>query len=665
MNSRFRAIFRSSVVGLLLTAVCGSLAEDVPHDLKKARQYWAFQPLRKPIPPQVENFAGTANPIDLFVRAGLEKAGLQSPPPASRRQLIRRIYFGVTGLPPTPETVEAFVNDPAPDADVRLVDRLLGSVHFGERWAQHWLDTVRFAETEGFEYDRHLPDAWRFRDYVIDAFNQDKPFDRFVTEQIAGDELTPTSRTLQAAAIFHRLGPVRRNAGNPDIAVSRNEVLTERTDVIGSAILGLTLNCARCHDHRLDPLTQKDYYRFQAYLAATEEDNILLAPENARKAYDKDYKVFRTKLKKLLTELFAAPADKRSQLKAQIKALEVKQPVVPPTIPSIRNDFTNRTAIHVLRRGVWELKGEPVGPRPPAVLVADGLPELPADHPTPRAELARWLTDSANPLTARVIVNRLWQHHFGQGLVKTPNDFGSHGDSPSHPELLDWLAAELVESGWSLKRVHRLILLSRTYQQSSRPIDPKLTDELDPENRLLSHFNRRRLSAEEIRDAMLQASGRLSTRVGGRSVIVPVDSGLVELLYNPEQWVVTQEVSEHDRRSVYLIAKRNLRLPFMETFDQPALQTSCGRRETSTHAPQALEMLNGDLANDLAKSLAERIRQSSGGNRAALIHQTFQLTTGRPPTAEEKVMSRNFLQQQPLSEFALALFNLNAFLYVE
>jgi hypothetical protein len=671
MGLPFQSIFRSPAINLVLASLAsgffGLAADDgrSPYDLKKARQYWAFQPIRKPAPPSADRTTRPANAIDLFIGSRLKKNGLQPAAPASREQLIRRVSFDLTGLPPTPDSIQAFVADRSPNAYARLVDRLLGSVHFGERWAQHWLDTVRFAESEGFEYDRHLPDAWRFRDYVIDSLNQDKPFDRFVMEQIAGDELAPQDATLQTAAIFHRLGPVRRNAGNPDIAVSRNEVLTERTDVLGPALLGLSVGCARCHDHRLDPISQKDYYRLQAYLAATEENNILLVPESVQTAYVKAAKDFKTKLKELRTQLFATTGEKRGQLEAQVRALEATQPTVPATIPSTRNDFEKRTAIHVLHRGDWDSKGAAVGPRPLSVLVDEGKSELAPDCSNPRTELARWLTAPTNPLTARVIVNRIWQHHFGRGLVKTPNDFGSHGDRPSHPELLDWLAADFIASGWSVKRLHRLILQSSTYRQSSDPADPGPVTRLDPENRLLSHFNRRRLSAEEIRDAMLQVAGRLTVRIGGRSVIVPVDSALVELLYNPEQWLVTQDASEHDRRSVYLIAKRNLRLPFMEAFDQPALQTSCGRRETSTHAPQALAMLNGELANALAQSFAQRLDHESFGNRTRLVERGFQLATGRLPTAKERGFAAEFLHQQPIGEFALALFNLNAFLYVE
>ena len=637
-----------------------------PYDMKKARAFWAFRPIANPAPPAVKDSNRIKNPIDQFVLARVEAAGLLPAGPASRAELIRRVSFDLTGLPPTPEDIKGFVDDDSTDAYPRLIEKLLGSVHFGERWAQHWLDTVRYAETEGFEYDRHLPDAWRFRDYVIDSINADKPFDQFITEQIAGDEIDPKDPALQTAVIFHRLGPVRRNAGNPDIALSRNEVLTERTDVIGATFLGLTVGCARCHDHRLDPISQKDYYRLQAYLAATHENDILLGPTGAKKAFEEKTRTIKAQLKKLRDQLGKTDDEQtQTRLKKKIAAIEKTQPPSPPTIPSIHNDFKTRTAIHVLKRGEWNLKGEPAGPRPLSILVDEAVPELPADCPNPRTQLARWLTDKKNPVTARVIVNRLWQHHFGTGLVKTPNDFGSHGDRPSHPELLDWLATQLIKNGWRMKPLHRLILLSNTYQQAARPSSSEAATELDPDNRLLSRFNRRRLSAEEIRDAMLHVSGRLSVRAGGKSVIVPVDAELIGLLYKPEQWQVTSDPTEHDRRSIYLIAKRNLRLPFMEAFDQPALTTSCGRRETSTHAPQALEMLNGTLANALAESFAKRLQNESSNEPDRIIERGFQLATGRVPTANEREYARGFLRDQPLREFALALFNLNAFLYVE
>jgi hypothetical protein len=494
--------------------------------------------------------------------------------------------------------------------------------------------------------------------------NRDKPFDRFLTEQIAGDEIAPDDVECQTASAFHRLGPVRRNAGNPEIALSRNEVLTERTDILGTAFLGLTIGCARCHDHKLEPIAQKDYYRLQAYVAATDEHDVVLAPDSQRTAWEETTRKIKDEMETLKKRIKGATGAEKARLKAEMAELEDRTPDPLPTIPSTTNDFEHRTAIHVLRRGQWENKGEPVGPRPPGVLVPNDLPELPAGVPDPRTRLARWLADPKHPLTARVFVNRAWQHHFGDGLVKTANDFGTKGERPSHPELLDWLAAAFVEGGWRFKPIHRLIVLSNTYRQSSRSPLAAEAGRNDPENRLLLHFRRRRLSAEEIRDAMLAASGRLNLKAGGPSVMVPVDPELTKLLYKPSQWKPAASQAEYDRRSIYLLAKRNLRLPFMETFDAPALTTSCARRETSTHAPQALELLNGRLSNELAEAFADRLAKESGGDPGKMVDRAFRIALGRSPTSEEKVISSAFLRDQPAKEFALAVFNLNGFLYV-
>lgn len=630
----------------------------------EARQHWSFQPLRRVVPPTVTDRDWVRNPIDSFILAKLEGRGWRPAPPASRPEWIRRVTFDLIGLPPRPEEVEAFVDDPSPDAYERVVDRLLASPHHGERWAQHWLDVVRYAETEGYEYDRHIPDAWRFRDYVIASLNADKPFDRFLTEQIAGDEIAPEDPECLTASIFHRLGPVRRNAGNPEIALSRNEVLTERTDIIGAAFLGMTIGCARCHNHKLEPISQKDYYSLQAYLAATEEHDVILAPEDVRQAWEASAQDLKDEIQRLKKRAKRTVGEEKARLNTEIEATEDRLPPPLPTIPTTRNDPGRRTAIHVLKRGVWENKGALVGPRPPGVLVPDDQPGLPPDVDDPRTRLARWLASPDHPLTARVIANRLWHHHFGAGLVKTVNDFGIRGDRPSHPELLDWLTATLIEGGWRLKPIHRLIVLSNTYRQSSRSPLAAEAGQGDPEGRLLWQFPRRRLTAEEIRDALLAVSGTLDLKAGGPSVMVPVDPELVRLLYKPSQWKVAGAAHEHDRRSIYLIAKRNLRLPFMETFDAPALLNSCARRESSTHAPQALEMLNGRIANDLAGAFSRRLEREAGGDPGRVVDRAFRLAIGRPPSPDERTLSIDFLRQQPIEEFALAVFNLNGFLYV-
>jgi hypothetical protein len=660
-----------------------------------ARDFWSFQPLKHEPPPTVQDRAWPRTSIDRFILARLEERGFAPAPPAPKRELIRRVCFDLIGLPPTPEEVQQFEKDAPPDAYERLVDRLLNSPHYGERWGQHWLDVVRYAETEGFEYDRDIPDAWRFRDYVIESFNRDKPFDRFVVEQLAGDEVDPENQEMQIAGGFHRLGPVRRNAGNQDVASSRNEVLTDRTDIIGAAFLGLTMGCARCHDHKFDPIQQKDYYQMQAFLAATDERNILLSSPQEQEDWKSQVKSINQEVARLKRALRNADDEEKARLNQKILELEENMPRPPATIASIQNVETNRTAIHVLRRGDWETKGERVGMKGPTILWHEGKTELPPDTPNPKTALARWIAGPQNPLTARVLANRVWQYHFGQGLVRTANDFGKNGDRPSHPELLDHLALQIIEHGWRLKPIHRLILLSSAYRQATavgnsnpEPLNPsgghpsplpglvrdgvesvlssnKGAAAIDPENRLLWRFNGRRLDAEEIRDAMLAISGKLNRRAGGPSVLLPVDSELVGQLYKPSQWTVTPRENEQHCRSVYLIAKRNLRLPFMEVFDQPALQTSCGRRESSTHAPQALELLNGRISNTLAEAFAQRLNAEAGADASAQIVRAYWLAAGRPPTEKEQRLALEFLQTQPLKEFALAMFNLNAFLYVD
>ena len=620
------------------------------------RQHWAFQPVKKSALPRVQDASRLQSPVDTFVLAKLDERGWQLAPPAERTDWLRRVTFDLTGLPPTTEEIEAFVAEAAPDAVARVVDRLLASPHYGERSAQHWLDVVRFAETEGYEYDRHLPGAWRFRDYVIDSFNRDKPFDRFLTEQIAGDEIGPHDPMCQTASIFHRLGPVRRNAGNPEIALSRNEVLTERTDILGTAFLGLSIGCARCHNHKLEPISQRDYYALQAFVAATDEHNISLAAAAEQQAWEAETAAIQREIDRLKQESKQANLADKMRIAAELEALDARLPPPLPTIPATWNDHARRTAIHVLKRGVWEDKGEPVGPRPPSILVSPEQSELAPDVSNPRTRLAEWITAQGHPLTARVFVNRVWQQHFGTGLVKTANDFGLRGERPSHPELLDWLAAEFASNGWQLKPLQRQIVTSATYRQLSN-----VPSSDDPENRLLSYFPRRRLSAEELRDAMLAVSGRLNLQAGGPSVMVPVDPELVRLLYKPSQWEVPASRSQHDRRSVYLIAKRNLRLPFLETFDAPALLTSCARREASTHAPQALEMLNGQLSNDLAAAFADRLRVAARGAPEQIVQRGFRLALGREPTPRERDLSLAFLRDQPLEEFCLALLNLNDF----
>jgi hypothetical protein len=634
----------------------------------RAKIHWSFQ---KPGRPAIPQFGGSSqrawirNAVDAFVLSRLERAELRPAPEADRRTLIRRLSFDLTGLHPTPEQIAAFVDSPDPFAYEKLVDRLLDSPHYGEHWGRHWLDVARFAETEGFEYDRLRPGAWRYRDYVIRSFNEDKPYDQFVREQLAGDEIAPGQADMEIAAGFYRLGAIRRNAGNPKVAFSRNEVLSEMTDSIGAVFLGLTVGCARCHDHKFDDLSQEDYYRLQAFLAQTQEQDIVLADAKTKADWDSSTRQIQAKIKSIKHALETAEGEERLRMRAELTQMQRRLPPPLPTISSVRDAPGEATPIHVLKRGDPERRGKAVGMRVPSALLTAQTPELPPQTKTPRTLLAAWINDPNNPLTARVLVNRVWQYHFGQGIVATANDFGVNGSPPSHPKLLDYLANEFLANGRRIKPLHRLILLSSTYRQASRSPDSALGRAKDPDNRLLWHAPRRRLQSEEIRDAMLSLAGKLNRKAGGPSVVIPVDADLVQLLYDPKQWTVTADATEHDRRSVYLLVKRNLHLPFLEVFDQPDAATSCPRRSSSTHALQALELLNGPTTHRLAGIFAQRLEREAGSDPARQVERAYLLATGRAPIQREKELGVKFLTKQPLSEFALAVFNLNAFLYVD
>jgi hypothetical protein len=638
------------------------------HYTPNERKHWSFLPRNHPEIPIFTESADRAwakSPIDAFVLDTLKKNGLSPAPPADRATLIRRVTFDLTGLPPTPAEVLAFINDKSPNAYESLIDRLLASPHYGEKWGQHWLDLVRFAETDGFEYDTHRQDAWRYRDYVIRSFNRDKPYTQFLREQLAGDEISKIDEEMRIAAGFNRLAPLRKNAGNQEVASSRNEQLTEMTNIVGSALLGVTLGCARCHDHKFDPIRQKDYYRVQAYFAELQFDDVPLSSQEEQEAWKAKAAPVQKQLADLRKSLKNLDDAKKPAVEKQIEDLEDQLPTPLPTLFSVADDPAKRTEIHVLARGDYQHKGDQVSPRPLGVLLPDGTPELPPDTSAPRKQLVDWILHPDNPLTARVIVNRIWAYHFGRGIVVTPNDFGRMGARPTHPELLDYLANEFVANGLHFKALHKQILMSNAYQQAYRSPQWSVAIQKDAQNKYLWHFERRRLEAEEIRDAELAISGKLNTKAGGPSVMIPVDPELIHLLYKPAQWKVTADPQEHFRRSVYLIAKRNLRLPMMEVFDAPDLQLSCPRRESSTHAPQALEMLNGRVSNQMAHLLAERLEGEAGHDPSKQIDLVYRLVAGRSPNSKERELGLRFLKDQPLPEFALAMLNLNAFLYVE
>ncbi|MFO0915079.1 MAG: PSD1 and planctomycete cytochrome C domain-containing protein [Pirellulales bacterium] len=616
--------------------------------LADAKDYWAFRPLQVTPPPPVENVEWPSSWIDRYILAKLESEGLQPAPPATPQVWVRRVYYTLTGLPPDPEVVAEFVADPTPRAAERLVDRLLASPAYAEHAAQQWLDLVRFAESEGFEYDNPIPDAWRYRDYVIESLERDVPFDQFLREQLAGDELDSTDVRHLTASTFHRLGAVRRNAGNQQVAASRNEVLTERTDIIGAAFLGLSIGCARCHDHKFDAISQRDYYQLQAFLASTEDVDI---PVDGAGQIVAD------------ADAISLKGEPKARQNAEQKAAAPKPPS--PVIPAVRSVDANRTPIHILVRGEWDRKRDPVSPRGMSLFGDERVSPWPAEVDHPRTKLADWLLSDAQSLVARVYVNRVWQSCFGQGLVASPNNFGIRGSSPSHPELLDRLAVEFIRGGWHRKTLVRSLVLSSTFRQSSAPWESSEARQLDPENQWLGRWSRRRLTAEELRDSLLEIAGNLNRQRGGASVMVPVEPQLVSLLYKPAQWSVAPDISQHHRRSIYLMSKRNLRLPFLEVFDQPSGQSSCPQRQSTTHAPQSLELLNGAFANEMAVTLAARLEREVPGDHCGQVQRAYWLTTGRAPTERELAISLEFLSEHSLSEFALATLNLNGLMYVE
>lgn len=634
------------------------------------RRHWAFQPRTEVSPPAFTDAAAKTwirNPIDAFVLAGLRKAELTPAPEADRATLIRRVTYNLHGLPPTPEEIAAFVNDKQPHAYERLVDKLLASPRYGEQWARHWLDVVRFAESDGYEYDTHRPDAYRFRDYVITSLNEDKPYDVFVKEQLAGDEMDPNNDTLLVASGFNRLGPLRKNAGNQDVASSRTEVLTEMANIVGAGFLGMTMGCARCHDHKFDPIRQSDYYRLQGYFAQTHANDVIVATPEEQAVYKAKMDPLENEMKKLRFAMRKASEEDKGKLLTRLEEIDGEIPLPLTAMYAVKNDEKTMTPIHMLDRGDYRNKGAKVGMRPPGVLLPDATPEMPPTSEKPRLKLAEWITDPANPLPARVMANRIWGFHFGRPIVATPNDFGRMGTRPTHPELLDWLSNTYVQSGWKMKPLHRMILLSSAYRQSSDSSNEKAYATKDPENKLLWKANRRRLEAEEIRDTMLAISGRLNPKTGGPSVMAKIDPELIKDLKRPQYWVTTKDRSEHDRRTIYMIYKRNLILPFMQVFDSPDTLLSCARRDQSTHAPQALELLNGTISNDLAVSLAKKLDGISADKKER-VDYAWRLAAGRLPNERERAISLKYINDPDpaaATEFALSLFNTNAFLYVD
>jgi hypothetical protein len=603
--------------------------------------------------PATRKHAWVRNPIDGFVLRALEDEDLEPAPPASRLALLRRAHFDLLGLPPSPETVERFLADDAPEAYERLVDRLLASPQYGERWGRHWLDVVRYADTGGFEADLLFAKAWRFRDYVIRSLAADKPLDRLIAEQVAGDELWPADSDAVLATALYCVGPALADSAMVDGQLEY-DWLTDAADTTGEVFLGLTLGCARCHNHKYDPISQRDYFAMQAIFAAS----------------DRPYpaKVRLNRVKAMGGLLSDAP---------------VPQATLDDPRCTVRVDETtdfrlyhrdDPLVVHRLHRGELNKPQEIAEPALPAVLEAPGQRmRFGAGATGRRAALARWLTAPENPLVRRVLVNRVWGWHFGQAIVRTPNNFGILGDEPSHPELIDYLASELADHGWSLKHLHRVIMYSNTYRMASSASGSAAGD--DPDNYWLSHFPRRRLEGEEVRDAMLACSGALNLKPFGAPVIPPLGRDELTGLFDAKlKWPVSKDAAEHARRSVYVLVRRTFTYPMFSAFDPPEVMTSCARRKQTIVPTQALALLNSPLAREQAAAFARRLVNENGSDTARAVARAWLMAYGRPITREEAAQADRFLRartdalgsaREALAELCLAVFNANEFIFID
>jgi hypothetical protein len=685
---------------LLLGHLVPGPAAEAPSKARKASEqdHWAFQPVKRPHPPEVRDRSWVRNPIDAFVLARLEKIGLKPAPPADKRTLLRRVYFDLIGLPPTPREVQAFLDDHSPQAFARVVDDLLSRPQYGERWARHWFDVARYAETNGYERDGAKPNAWRYRDYVIDSFNCDKPYDCFLTEQLAGDEMQGSNAETQIATTFLRLGTWDDEPADP--LVDRYDQLDDVLGTTATAFLGVTLRCARCHDHKFEPFSQKDYYRMLAVFEP------LRRPQKGRADLDlvvgseAELAAHRAAVARIDAEVARAilqgaslgnPMDARDdkaarrRLQQRVAALVATRLAGPPRAYIWHEAGPKAPITRIFRRGDPNRPLGEVGPGLPEVLVRR-QPEPPrplAKSTGRRLWLARWMTRPDNPLVARVMVNRLWQRHFGAGLVTTANDFGVMGEPPSHPELLDWLASEFVAGGWRLKRIHRLMVLSNTYQMSAAA-NPAAARK-DPDGALLWHWRARRLEAEAVRDGVLTVSGRLNPYMTGPSVYPPLPRAVLEGQSRPGQGWGKSNERQSARRSVYIHVKRVLAVPELELLDAPDTTCSCEQRPVSTTAPQALTFLNGDFMHQQAGHFAGRLRREAGSDVRAQVRRAFEVAFSRPPRAEEVKLALAFLAAQQrqveadaaaekkpagdarlraLRAFCLVVLNTNEFVYL-
>ncbi len=701
-----RALVLAAAGFLFVTNPAPAASPTEPIWTAEQQSHWSYLPPKRPPLPEVKNPGWVRNSVDAFILAAIEANDLTPAPEAPRATLIRRLRFDLTGLPPTPDEVDAFLRDTRPDAYERLVDRLLESSQYGERWARFWLDLARFAESDGFKSDLTRPTAWRYRDWVVKAVNADLPYDRFLAYQVAGDEVAPSDPDAFIATGFNRNFPFEDNNKVPGL--NHQLMLDDVTDTTTSVVLGMTLACARCHDHKFDPISQKDYYRFQALFAATEvKDDRPLVPlfELAvRSSVEAEYQaridrlrthvsaIERPYLAPLLKEtLNKLPAEVRKavatateertaaqedllakyrkeltvppramesaltepdrrvwiDLGGTLKGLTDSLPPPPPTASGMADTGPTAPAVHMFFKGNFASPGDEVGPGFPSIF--QGV--LPPFQPEPtfqstgrRKALAAWLARPDHPRTARVMVNRVWQNHFGRGIVATPSDFGTQGAEPSHPELLDWLATEFVRENWSLKALHRLMVTSATYRQSSTPTPEAL--ENDPDNTLVSRMPRRRLEGEAVRDALLAVSGQLVDRLGGPSVFPDLPPGME----TRGGWTRSASASDRNRRSIYVFVRRNLKYPLFEAFDAPDTNTTCPERNVTVNAPQALMLLNSDLVLSQARALAGRLLTTLSvedrNDPASVVSLAYRLAFSRAPQPVERSRGLTFLEDQ-------------------
>ncbi|HIG84391.1 MAG TPA: DUF1549 domain-containing protein [Verrucomicrobia bacterium] len=609
-------------------------------DLEKARQHWAFLPFNKIELPKVKQPGWGVNEVDRFVGSRLEKAELLPSEPADKATLIRRVYFDLIGLPPSPEQVRAFLANKSPLAYEKLIDGLLASPHYGERWGRHWLDLARYADSSGYHSDIDRPNAWRYRDYVIKSFNDDKPYAQFIREQLAGDEVAPKNAQSWIATGFCRNGP--SNDGNVRPAFAEQYRLDQLDDVIsttGITFLGITVGCARCHDHKTAPISQIDYYRLLAVFNNAVPREVPMGQ------------------------------DGQLNLKKMVKSGK-KNPK--PGLMALTEVGAEPRLTHLLIRGQAKNQGEEVQPGVPKVLEPlqpvsfNSKPNKASRTTGRRLIFADWVAAENNTLTWRVHANRIWQFHFGHGLVRTPNDFGPAGSLPTHPALLEWLAQQLIIEGGCVKPIHKKILMSATYRQSSSYRAEAHAK--DQDNLLYWRVSKRRLEAEAIRDGILVVSGKLNRKTGGPGIKPRIPHEIIDQRSQRNKWPkVKQERIEHWRRSVYVYVKRQLMMPMLEMFDMPSPSMPCSRRIVSTIPTQALTLLNDPFVNEQAAYCAREIIKISDDKKAQAKEALWRVLA-RPPKEEWIEEGRRFLDKEGetgLTDFIVVLINSSQFSYVD